>query len=125
MGLVKIFNDSHIDYKGLFRDSPIEIPANSFIEMGRAEAIKFLGEYSPVSIDGAGRHKMPKKLRMLEDPEQKAERYNQPLRFTAFDGSKFRTTQGLQAYEKKLQIESKEVDDDAKPRKRRTVPKTT
>jgi hypothetical protein len=124
MALVKVYNDSHVDYKGTFRDSPIEIPAREYIEMGRAEAVKFLGEYSSVIVDGAGRHKMPKKLRMAEDPEEKAERYNQPLRFTAFDGSKFRTTQGLQDYEAKLQTESKEVED-AKPKRRRTVPKVT
>jgi len=124
MAVVKVVNDSHIDFKGTFRDTPIEIPAKGSIEMGRAEANKFLSEYSIVSVDGAGRHKMPKKLRMEEDPEVKAERYNQPLKFTAFDGTQFRTTQGLHKYENQLQTESKEVDN-AKPKRRRTTPTPT
>ena len=122
--LVKVFNESHIDFVGKFKDNAINIPAGKFIEMGRAQAVQFLSEYSAVRVDGAGRHQMPKKLKMVEDPELKAERYNQPLRYKAYDGTMFRTTKGLQDHESSLQTQSKEVDN-AKPNRRRTAPKPT
>ena len=124
MALVKVYNDSHIDFVGKFKDKAINIAAGKYIEMGRAEAHTFLSEYSSVKIDGAGRHQMPKKLRLDEDLEVKATRYNQPLKYKAYDGTMFRTTQGLQKHESLLQTQTKDVDD-AKPKKRRTAPTPT
>ena len=117
---VQVENRSNIDFVGTFRDKPINIPAGKSIEMGRSEAVKFLGEWSPVRVDGAGRHMMPKSLYLVENLEEKAEKYGQPLKYTAFDGQMFRTTQGLEAYEAKLKKESKGVID-AKPTRRRRV----
>ena len=124
MAFVKVWNDSQIDFVGKFKDKAINIGSGKFIEMGRAEAHTFLSEYSTVRINGAGKHQMPKMLRMDEDPEIKATRYNQPLKYKAFDGTMFRTTQGLQRHEELLQTQSKDVDN-AKPRKRRTAPTPT
>lgn len=124
MALVKVRNRSNIDFVGTFKDKAINIAAGDYIEMGRAEAHTFLSEYSAVRIDGAGRHKMPKNLWLDEDLEVKATRYNQPLKYKAYDGTMFRTTQGLQKHEELLQTQSKDVDN-AKPKKRRTAPTPT
>lgn len=118
---VKVLNQSDIDFVGTFRDAPIHIPAGKSIEMGRSEAIQFLGSWSPMMIDGAGRHKQPKKLVMVEDPEERAERYQQPVRFNAVDGRGFRTREGLEAYEAKLQKDMQNGAVDDKPKRRRRV----
>jgi hypothetical protein len=115
---VRVRNKSDIDFVGTFRDKPIAVPGGDYIEMGRAEALKFIGEWSPVKIDGAGRHLAPKMLVIEEDPEVKAERYSQPLRYEAMDGTKFRTKEGLAAYDAALQTDISEVDS-AKPIRRR------
>lgn len=120
---VRVRNLSQIDFNGTFRDKPIMVPGNGFIEMGRAEAIKFIGEWSPMKIDGAGRHLNPKKLVIEEDPEVKAERYSQPLRYEAMDGTRFRTKEGLAAYDKALQSDIKEVEN-AQPTRRRKAKET-
>ena len=120
---VEVYNKSDIEFVGTFRDKPITVPAKGSVTMGRSEAIKFLSEWSPVRIDGAGRHTAPKELVIREDPEQKAERYNQPLRYTAVDGTQFRTPQGVSTYEAKLREDVKEVVD-AKPKRRRKVDTT-
>ena len=117
---VDVYNKSDIDFEGTFRDKPIHIPAKGSIKMGRAEANKFIGEWSPMVVDGAGRHLKPKSLEIREDPEARAERLGQPLKFQSVDGKEFRTTQGLEAYEGKLKADAKGVED-AKPRRRRRV----
>jgi len=122
MALVKVKNRSDLDFVGVFKDKPINIKSGDFIEMGRAQAVQFLSEYSSVKVDGTGRHKMPKNLVMIEDPEEKAKRYDQPLLYRSFDGTMFRTTAGLQNHEASMQAQAKDLDN-AKPTKRRTAPK--
>ena len=117
---VKVRNKSDIPYVGTFRDRAINIPAGEYIEMGRSEAINFLSQYSPVIIDGRGRHTQPKNLILEEDLEKKAEKYGQPPKFKAFDGQMFRTEQGRLEYEAKLKADIDEVKI-AKPRRRRTA----
>ncbi len=105
---VKVENRSIVDFVGSFRDKPVLIKAGGFVEMGRSEAVKFLGEWSSIKVDGAGRHLMPKALYMVEDEEAKAKKYDQPLKYTAFDGTAFRTTVGLESYETRVKDEARE-----------------
>jgi hypothetical protein len=122
MAKVKVRNLDHREYTEEFRDEMVVIPANGYIEMGRSEAIAFLGQATPRHVDGAGRCLKPKKLRIEEDPEQHAAQRDQPLKFTAPDGSQFRTQAGYDMYLAKLRTEVKEVED-AKPCKTSTTQK--
>lgn len=116
---VKVWNDDKNTYEELFRDKKIVIPAGGFIEMGRAEANKFLSQSTGVKVDGAGRHLAPKKLRIERPAEEFAEMTDQPARFTAADGKLFRTKVGLEEYEATLPEGMKR--DESEPRKRRKV----
>ena len=119
---VQVFNESKIDFEGLFKDQKIFIPAGESIPMGRAQAVKFLGEFSQPIIDGAGRHKMPKMLKIIEDPELKAARYDQPMKFEAIDGKMFRTKQGVEKYNSEFRSDASKV---SAPRRRRVAKKTS
>lgn len=119
---VQVKNEANIDFRGLFKDQEIFIPAGESIKMGRAQAVKFLGEFSQPLIDGAGRHKMPKKLRIIEDPEVKAARYDQPLKYEAIDGKMFRTIEGMEQYNKEFRSDASSV---TTPRRRRVAKKTS
>jgi hypothetical protein len=118
---VQVFNESKIDFEGLFKDQKIFIPAGESIPMGRAQAVKFLGEFSQPQIDGAGRHKMPKMLKMVEDPEIKAARYDQPMKYEAIDGKMFRTKQGVEKYNSEFRSDASNA---SKPRRRRVAKET-
>jgi hypothetical protein len=124
MAKVKVRNLDHREYTEEFRDEMIVIPGNGYIEMGRSEALSFLGQATPRNVDGSGRCIKPKMLKLEEDPEVHAAQRDQPLRFTAVDGTQFRTEAGLNAHNAKLQAEAKEVED-AKPVRRRRAPNTT
>ena len=119
---VQVLNESQIDFDGLFKDQKIFIPAGESITMGRAQAVKFLGDFSPMQIDGAGRHKMPKMLKIIEDPELKAARYDQPMKFEAIDGKMFRTKQGVEKYNFDFRSDASKV---SAPRRRRVAKKTS
>lgn len=102
---VKIWNDGPFDYQEEFQDNLISIPKGKFIEMPRAKAIKFLGSFKPFRRDGSTANQGIKKLRMEEDYEAKAAKYDQPFLFQASDGKKFRTKQGLKEYESSLTVQ--------------------
>jgi hypothetical protein len=120
---VKVKNLDHREYVEMWRDKELRIPAGGEIEMGRAEAIAFLGQATPLNMDGAGRCLKPKMLKIVEDPEQHAAKRDQPFRFTAPDGTQFRSEAGYNEYLEKLRNEVKEVED-AKPVRRRRAPNT-
>jgi hypothetical protein len=124
MSQVKVRNLDSRDYVEDFRDERIYIPAGGFVEMGRSEALTFMGQITPLNIDGSGECIQPKKLQIEQDPEEHAAARDQPFRFAADDGTQFRTQQGLKEYEIKL---NKEVASDEKPvrRKRATVSAAT
>lgn len=95
---VKVHNLDHRDYSEEFRDEMIVVPANGYIEMGRSEAIKFLSQACPMKVDGQGRPLKPKKLKIVEDPEAHAAARHQPIKFTAPDGTEFRTEVAYKEY---------------------------
>ncbi len=116
-------NLDHREYQELFRDELIVIPPGGYHEMGRSEAIKFLSQFIPMEVDGQGLPTKPKKLKIVEDPEQHAERRGQPLKFTAPDGKLFRTQAGHDDYVETLTAEARqpttpEVSDGPKRRRR-------
>ena len=123
MAKVKVRNLDHREYTEEFRDEMVVIPANGFVEMGRAEAVAFLGQATPRHVDGTGKCMKPKMLKIEEDPEQHAAQRDQPFRFTAPDGTQFRTEPGYNAYLSQLSAEAKGVED-AKPVRRRRAPST-
>jgi hypothetical protein len=123
MSQVKVRNLDHRDYVEEFRGEEIVIPAGGFVEMGRSEAVTFLGQMIPIVKDGGDRVLNPKMLKIEQDPEIFAEERGQPFRFSAPDGKEFRTTEGRENYMAKLQAEviSEKEMKDAKPRKRRST----
>jgi hypothetical protein len=121
MSQVKVRNLHTEEYVEMFRDKEIRIPAGGYVEMGRAAANAFLGQITPMNLDGSGECITPKKLRIDEDPEQHAADRDQPLKYTAPDGKQFRTQMGYDEYMSSLRAEAKEVED-AKPVRRRRAP---
>jgi hypothetical protein len=115
---VKIWNDSDKEYSEEFRGKMLVIPARGFIEMGRSEGNKFLGQAVPVRMGGNGRQQNPKALRMEKPAEEFAEMTGQPLKFTARDGKQFRTEKGLAEHEATL---PEGLKDESGPRQRRKV----
>ncbi len=101
-GYVEVWNDGPYDYKEEYQGSLIEIPRGKSIEMPRAKALHFLGQYRPFQISGHPSQQGLKALRIKEDPEQHAAKRDQPFKFVASDGTKFRTKQGLADHEEKL-----------------------
>ena len=99
---VQVKNCDHREYREIYRDEEIVIPAGKSVEMGRADAVTFLGQFVPMVVDGSGRCIKPKNLKIIEDPEKHAEKRGQPLKYSAPDGKEFRTESGLGLYMKKL-----------------------
>ena len=100
----KIWNDGPVDHEEEFLGEKIFIPRGEYIEMPRSKAIKFLGTFKPFRRDGHVMSQGIKNLRMEEDAEEKAAKYDQPFSFVASDGKKFRTKQGLKEYEATLTV---------------------
>lgn len=96
---VKVWNDHHKDYYEKWNDREMRIPAHGYIVMGRSEAVKFTGAYTPIVRSGTGEDLNPKKLRIERDPEKFAEITDQPIRYESFDGQKFRTLEGMKKHE--------------------------
>jgi hypothetical protein len=122
MSLVKVTNLHDKEYVEMFRDEEIRIPPGGFVEMGRSEAKQFLGQVTPLNVDGSGRCIKPKKLKIVEDPETFAAARDQPLRFTAPDGNQFRTQEGHDNYMMKLREEATKTTTEGTtdgPRRRR------
>lgn len=115
-----LHNKEHVEK---FKDKTLTIPPGGTIEMGRAEAVTFLGQWCPPIMDGAGRHLYPKKLRIEQDPEAFAEHRDQPLRYDAPDGKRFRTEQGLLNHMESLKgsTTGEAAQDEPKPRRRATT----
>lgn len=101
---VKVWNDGPIDHVEEYQDETIKIPRGEYIEMPRSKAIHFLSQLIPFHRDGDPKARGIKALRMEEPAEEKAAMMDQPLRFTASDGTKFRTQIGLDDYEASLTV---------------------
>jgi hypothetical protein len=113
---VEVWNDHTEDYKEKFRDRVITVPAKGHIVMPRSEARQFLAQYSPMMKDGKEQDVYPKKLRIVEDPEAMAERYDQPERYESADGTRrFRTLEGRDAYDR---LQKEKLDAPAPTRRR-------
>lgn len=127
---VQVKNLDHREYREMFKEQEIVIPAGGSIEMGRAEAVTFLGQFSPLNLDGSGESKTPKKLRIIEDPEQHAAHRDQPKRYEAKDGTMLRTPEGRDLYNEKLAEEAaeppkEESKDDQQPQQPATPRRRT
>lgn len=121
---VQVKNLDHREYREMFREEEIVIPAGESVEMGRSEAVAFLGQFIPMVKDGGDRPLRPKMLKIIEDPEQHAAARAQPERYEAVDGTLFRTPEGLRNYQEKLNAEAQttkeEVTNEQPAPKRRT-----
>jgi len=118
MAQVKVMNMDHREYREMFKDEEVVIKAGGFVEMGRAEAVTFLSQAIPISIDGSGRCTRPKMLKIVEDPEAHAAHRGQPVRFTAPDGKEFRSQAGYDAYLETMAMEAKTGGDKGEPKRR-------
>jgi hypothetical protein len=127
MAQVRVRNLHSEEHVEKFRGKVITIPPGGTIEMGRAEAVKFLSQWSPPIKDGTGRHLYPKKLKLEQDPEAFAEQRDQPLKYDAPDGKRFRTPEGLENYIESLKGGSdtgkpgEVASDKPQPRRRATA----
>jgi len=102
--LVKIWNDSSILYKEIFQDELVEIKPRGFIEMPRSKAITFLGSYRPFQKEGRIEDRGIKPLRLEENAEELAKKYQQPAIYESSDGTKFRTKEGLRLHNESLTV---------------------
>ena len=68
---VQVWNDYKEDHKETLQDESIVIPANSYIEMPRAKALRLVSQMTPVYRAGET-NTPPKRLRIHD--ERKAER---------------------------------------------------
>jgi len=102
----KIWNEGPVDHEEEFLGEKIFIPRGEYIEMPRSKAIKFMGTFQPFRRDGHVSSQGIKKLRLEEDAEARAAKYDQPFKFAASDGSKFRTKEGLRQYEETLTVQT-------------------
>ena len=100
---VKVWNDGPVDWEEDFKGDMIRIPRGESVEMTRSRAVKFLSQFSGFEkvVNGATQSH-PKMLRIEVDPEEEAKMKDQPVRFTASDGTRFRTEQGLKNHEKAI-----------------------
>lgn len=103
---VKVWNDGPTDHKEQFLGEELVIKRGDFITMPRSKAIKFLGQFTPFSRDGHISSQGIKRLRIEEDAEARAAKYDQPFTFAASDSTKFRTKEGLKKYEESLTVET-------------------
>lgn len=62
---VEVWNDHNRDYSESFDDKTIVVPAKKCIIMEEPDAVRFLGQFSPMKKDAQGRDLMPKMLRMI------------------------------------------------------------
>ncbi len=70
--------------------------------MARSRAVKFVSQFAPFRREGDERSQNKKKLRIVVDPEEFAKATDQPLKYQALDGTKFRTKAGVEKYESGL-----------------------
>jgi hypothetical protein len=126
MAKVRVQNLDHREYTEEFRDELIVIPPGGYVEMGRSEAVAFLGQMTPLNVDGAGRITKPKKLKIVEDPEEFAAARDQPFRYESPDGKRFRSEQGYNEYMARLEAEARTITsgDNDGPKRRRQAPKS-
>ena len=101
-GHVEVWNNGPYDYQEEYQGDVIMIPRGKCIEMPRAKALHFLEQYRPFQRSGHPSQQGIKALTIKEDPEQHAAKRDQPFKFVASDGEKFRTKAGLAAHEEKL-----------------------
>ena len=98
----RIYNDGHFDWKEEYKGQIIEIPKGGYITMQRSRAVKFLSQFAPFKREGGLKELNKKQLRMVVDPEEFAAHTDQPLKYQAKDGTRFRTKQGVINYEEDL-----------------------
>ena len=101
---VKLWNDGPFDWEEEYKGEIYKIPKGGYIEVERSRAVKIQSQFSHFSREGNIRQQNPKMLRIEIDPEKWAEHNDQPLRFVASDGKKFRTVQGVENYEKSITV---------------------
>ena len=61
---VRVWNDARADHKEEFKQEWIHIPAGKYVEMSRSDGVNFMGQYFPISVDGAGNPLKEKRLRL-------------------------------------------------------------
>lgn len=102
---VKLWNDGPIDWVEEYKGETYTIPTGGFIELERSKAVKIQSQFSPFKNNPNNpREANYKKLRIEMDPEKWAEHNKQPVKFTASDGSRFRTKEGLRLHEEQITV---------------------
>ena len=72
--IVKVWNRNSYDFKQMFKDSEIFIPATKHIEMDYFEAVDFLGKYHPIVMRKDGTQD-PRSYKKLEIDKSDLKRY--------------------------------------------------
>lgn len=70
MGLVKVWNDNVHPHSENFKGSVIRIEPGKYVEMEHEDAVDFMGQFTPIVVDGGGNHdpRGYKKLRLDAPP---------------------------------------------------------
>lgn len=73
--LVRVYNDNVYPHKEKFKGDVLLIPSKKYIEMDFFDAVEFLGQYTPIKVDGGGAHVAEgfKMLRIVKPDDFKIE----------------------------------------------------
>lgn len=74
MPLARVWNDNDKPYSEKFEDNLITIPAKGYVEMDKADAIKFVSAWIPIKRLDDGTPLNPKMLRTEFMPEKPVEK---------------------------------------------------
>ena len=66
---VRVYNDNIYPYKEKFKGDLVEIPSKKFVDMDYFDAVEFLGQYTPIQLDGGGAP-LPTSYKMLRIVKQ-------------------------------------------------------
>ncbi len=104
----KVWNNSDQQFVEDYNGEEIVIEPRSYVEMPYSKAHDFRGKYTTGSTNKYGQRITTKPLTVEDDPEEHAEKRDQPIRFTCeVTGKQFRTEKGYNQHLATLQQEPK------------------
>lgn len=116
---VRVYNDNIYPYQEKYKGELIVIPPKQFVEMDLFDAAEFLGQYTPIVVDGGGAPlaKSFKMLRVVRPDGFKAEEKKEILCNAC--GKKFESTLELDAHVNEFHVENLVDEDEQKKRRKK------
>lgn len=117
---VRVYNDNVYPHKERFKGDIIEIAPKKFITMDFFDAVEFLGQYTPIKVDGGGAA-LPesyKMLRIVKPEEFKIEDKKTEIKCQAC-GKVFENNDELDAHVNENHLEQLVDEDEIKKRSKK------